>query len=244
VTQLADIRDPALYHLPKHGHARARSRELDRIIGFKIPRLEQKLLQKYQAYDQPSDPTDRKRHYEGTQAWIGLNPQVLQTPYAEMAAFLPILAQYDPKTIIDLGAGYGRLGIVMSAFLPQAQFIGYEIIASRFNEAQRIFELYDLAQCEMRKENIIAQDFELPSACVYFVYDFSDPLDLRVILNQLEERRLTERFFIVARGEGVRSLIQHKYPGFHRCFDAYHAPQWSLYSTFCDVVVNQRNESL
>lgn len=230
---LINIRDPKLYSLPKHQRPRERSHDIDREIGLKISKIEQKLLKKYRAYDRPVDSNDRKQHYQGTQTWVGLHPQVLQTPYSEIKEFLTHLVPHGPKCLVDLGAGYGRLGLVMSAFLPTSQFIGYEVMEERLHEARRIFELYDLENCEMRNENILDDKFILPKACVYFIYDFSDPLDLRVLLRQLNDKLSKDRFFLVARGEGVRSLIQNKFPAFHRPYGAYHSKNWSIYSSFC-----------
>ncbi len=64
--------------------SRIHAKRLDRILGYSIPKIEVKLLQKYRAYYKGNDKTSRKTHYEGTQTWIGLHPQVLQTPYNEL----------------------------------------------------------------------------------------------------------------------------------------------------------------
>lgn len=229
------IQSPHFFRTPKNLHPRLHAKELDQRLGFHIPKIEQKLLRKYQAYDKLSDPTDRKQHFEGTQAWIGLHPQILQTPYSEILDFLSYLVPFGPQKIIDLGAGYGRVGIVLNALIPNCQFVGYEILPQRFKEARRMFERLELTDCEMRSDNIIADDFTLPSADAYFIYDFSDPHDLRTLLDQLSEKIHNEEFFVIAKGDGVRSLIQHKYPQFYVVNGALHKKNWSLYSSFTEV---------
>jgi tRNA G46 methylase TrmB len=226
---------PSFYQLPKGQRPREQSKELDRAIGYGIPKIEQKLLKKYQAYDKCSQNNDRKKHYQGTQTWIGLHPQVLQTPYSEILEFLTFLKPYRPKRIIDCGAGYGRVGVVMSAVLPHCQFIGYEIVDVRLQEATRIFTKLNLNNCQMRSDNLIEQDFELPDADVYFVYDFSDPHDLRVLLKKLTEKIGKKAFFLIARGEGICSLIQNKYPIFYAAHGAIHRKNYSIYSTYWDL---------
>src|SRR5690606_7300103 len=140
----------------------------------------------------------------------------------EISSFLGYFQKHNPKTIVDLGAGYGRVGIVMNAIFPEANFIGYEILDLRLLEARRMFDLLELKNCEMRSQNILEKDFEIPKADVYFIYDFSDPHDLKVILKRLSAKLRKERFFIVAKGEGVRSLIQLKFPEFWVCHGVVH----------------------
>lgn len=229
------VRDPAFFELPDDIRPRDQSKKIDKILGFKIPKIEQGLLKKYKAYYKLADETDRKQNFGGTQTWIGLHPQVLQTPYSEILDFFLILKKYRPKSIIDLGAGYGRVGIVMNSLMQETSFLGYEIMDVRLNEARRIFESLKLTNCEMVQKNILDNDFKLPSADIYFIYDFSDPMDVRKILSQLSNKLYKERFFIVAKGEGIRSLIQLKFPEFWASHGAIHRKNWSLYSSFCDL---------
>lgn len=229
------LKQPDFFIPPIDKSARQHSKDLDRILGFKIPKIERKLMQKYRCYDKGLDESNKKKHFEGTQTWIGLHPQVLQTPYSEISHFLSLVKKYNPKKVVDLGAGYGRVGIVMNAILPEASFSGYEIMDVRLNEAERIFDLYDLEKCEMLKQNILEENFQMPSADLYFIYDFSDPQDLRLILKRLAAKIFKDRFFIVAKGEGIRSLIQLKFPEFWASHGVVHQKQWSLYSSFCNL---------
>jgi len=229
------IKEPDFFVSPCDKGPRQHSKELDKILGFKIPKIEQGLLKKYRPYYKCSDDTNRKKHLAGTQTWIGLHPQVLQTPYSEISHFLSLLKKYELKTVVDLGAGYGRVGIVMNAIFPQASFIGFEILDVRLEEATRIFNRLELSNCEMRSQNILDESFQIPKADLYFIYDFSDPQDLKVILDKLSKKFFTERFFIIAKGEGVRSLIQLKYPQFWAGHGVLHQKQWSMYSSFFDL---------
>ena len=101
-------------------HPRVHSKLVDKALGYKIPKIEVKLLRKFNAYDHYVVGTKRKRHYEGTQAWIGLHPQVLQTPYADILEALDFFKTKDIKTIVDIGAGYGRVGLISSLLFPNA----------------------------------------------------------------------------------------------------------------------------
>ena len=218
---------PAEGRCPRHY-----SKKLDRILGFDIPKLEQKLLQRYRAYYKKTDISNNKKHFENTQAWIGLHPQVLQTPYSEIYHFLSLLQKFKPQKIVDFGAGYGRVGIVMNALYPQASFIGYEIVDIRIKEARRMFKLCGLDNCEIIKQNILDESFVIPSASIYCIYDFSFPEDLEIILKKLSALILTERFFIVAKGDSVQTIIKSKFPEFYANKRFAHGKQWSIFSSF------------
>ncbi len=228
------LENPHFYLAPDHLSPRSHAKLLDKILGFRISRIEQGLMKKYTAYYK-EDHGGRKKHYEGTQTWIGLHPQVLQTPYDEITRFLATLKKYNPKKVVDLGAGYGRVGLVMKAILPEAQFIGYEIVEHRLREAKRVYSSFNFEDCQMISQNILADDFEIPKADIYFIYDFSDPHDIRTILDKLAAGVHTERFFLVARGQGIRSLIQLKYPQFWVSHGVIHRKDLSIYSSFADL---------
>lgn len=226
--------NPNFYLCPEHMGVRKHSILLDKILGFRITKIEHNLLKRYVAYYKHEGEGKRK-HYEGTQTWIGLHPQVLQTPYDEITRFLCFLKKYNPKKVVDLGAGYGRVGLVMRAILPEAKFIGFEIVSKRLIEAKRVFSNLKYTDCQMVSKNILDEDFEIPKADIYFIYDFSDPHDLRTILDKLSQDVHRERFFLVARGEGIRSLIQLKYPQFWVSHGAIHRKDLSIYSSFADL---------
>ena len=212
-------------------NGRSFSRDLDKRLGYKVSQIENKLLKKYRAFNKTNDDSSRKKHFAGTETWIGLHPQVLQTPYTEITHFFSYFKRRKISKVVDFGAAYGRIGLVLSALYPEAEFHGYEILEARCSEAQRVFETLGLENHQMTNTNILERDFEIPEADIYFIYDFSDPHDLRIILKKLSDRLFGKPFFLVAKGEGVRSLIQLKYPEFWSCNGAIHEDSWSLYSS-------------
>lgn len=218
-----------------HIDPRKFSRNLDKDLGFKISKIERKLLTKYRAFNKNIDDSNKKKHFAGTETWIGLHPQVLQTPYSEITHFFSYLRNQEISSVVDFGAGYGRIGIVLSALYPKARFIGFEIVKERCDEGSRVFKTLGLDNCKIQNINILEEDFIVPKADIYFIYDFSDPHDLRIILKKLSSKLYKEPFYLVAKGEGIRSLIQLKYPEFWNCNGAVHEENWSLYSSMSDL---------
>jgi hypothetical protein len=223
-----------LFELNEGQDPKIHSKKLDKMYGYKIVSNERGLAKKYQVFYKPE--TDEKKHFPETQAWVGLHPQVLQTPYHEILEFLRIVKKYNPQKVLDLGAGYGRVGLVCQQVFPDCEFLGYEIVEERVAEANRIFAKWDYDNCQLELKNIIDKEFVIPDADIYFLYDFSNPKDLRFILNQLRKRVYTERFFLIVRGKGARSLIQMKYPEFWAAHGAIHKEECSVYSSFTDLV--------
>lgn len=216
------------FETPAHLTDKENSQILDQKYGFNIDEIEKELCVLHQKQG--------KTYGLGTsRTWVGLHPQIFQTPYAEIDAFLKILKDYRPTTIVDLGAGYGRVGLVMQKYLPESTFYGYEFVKKRCLEGNRIFRSLGLKNCRMHSQNIIDKDFKIPRADVYFIYDFSDQPDQKVILDLFSKKMESEKFFIVVRGKSMRSLIQNKYPEFFSLYRPHHEENWSIYSTHCDV---------
>ncbi len=194
--------------MPAGEHPRLHAKKLDKQLGFRIPRIEAKLAQKYRAYDLSNDITNRKQHFGETQTWIGLHPQALQTPYSEIFEAMEFLKAENVKTVVDIGAGYGRVGIVLSVVFPKANFLGFEIVKKRQNEANRIFEKNGFDQSRVLLEDVLSPSFQLPDADVYFIYDFSEIDHLIEILTLLSKKVGSEKFYLITRGDRTDHLMK------------------------------------
>lgn len=213
-------------------HHRLHAKNLDKKIGFKSSKIETKLLQKYRAYDQNEDPSSNKNHYQGTQTWIGLHPQALQTSYDELYQVLIKLEKFEIKNIVDIGAAYGRVGIVGKAIFPNATFKGFEILKNRQLEANRVFELLGLQNCEVYLQNVLTDGFRIPSADIYFLYDFSEIGDLCIILDQLSSYMKNNNFFVITKGDRLNYLIEKRYKEFWRVNHFIKVGELKIYSSF------------
>jgi 16S rRNA G527 N7-methylase RsmG len=187
------------------------AKNIDRSLGFKIPKIEGKLLQKYRAYDRYNDDSNRKQHYKGTQTWIGVHPQVLLTPYCDIYKALTLLNKVEINHVVDIGAAYGRVGIVLSVVAPNAKFTGYEIVKEREVEGNRILNRLGLSNATIERKNVLDTEFELPDADIYFIYDFSKMDDVYFILFQLSKKRSKKRFYLIARGDRIEQLLKKKF---------------------------------
>tara|TARA_R110000868_G_scaffold117600_14_gene312489 strand:+ start:26931 stop:27650 length:720 start_codon:yes stop_codon:yes gene_type:complete len=189
---------------------------IDEIVGFSVPAVEEELSRK---------------EYPGLESWIGLAPEQLQTPYDELLDLTQTLDLSGQETVVDLGAGYGRLGLVLSQQKPDVTFTGYELVGERVERGNQVFNQLGLEKAELIEQNIIAEDFEIKDSDIFFIYDFGQKEHINHVLKRLDDLADETDFQIVARGRGIRSLIHHKYPRFCRAVEPKHFETYSVYST-------------
>lgn len=199
-------------------HPRLHAKSLDRVLGYKIPKIEVKLLQKYRAYDQQNDDSSKKQHYKGTQTWIGLHPQALQTPYCDIYEALSLVKDLEIEHVVDIGAGYGRVGVVLSILYPDAKFTGYEIVKQRQLEGNRVFRRLGISNSEIELKNVLSIDFKLPDADIYFIYDFSEQDDILRMLQILSLKSTKKTFYLITRGDRVDYLMKYKFKHIWRLY--------------------------
>jgi hypothetical protein len=198
--------------LENYSYAKAKefSKKLDHELGFKIQQVEQNILK-----DSPHIP------------WAGLEPEVLQTPYPEIRMMLEKLSLQKGQTLIDLGAGYGRVGLVISHFYPEVNFIGYEISPDRVSEGCRILKPNERV-C-LLQEDISRSDFKIPISDVYFIYDFGDLESIIRVIDQLKEISKFRKIQVLGRGRRTRDHIERQEPWLSQIIEPVHCGNFSIY---------------
>ncbi len=189
------------------------SRKIDELLGFEIPRIERTLLDEaMELFPGGNMQTWGHALHDGNQTWVGLDHQVLQTPYDELLEMALELNPLKEEYWIDLGAGYGRMGLLLHFLYPHVRFDGFELVKERVLEGQRIFDKFECHKARLLEQDLFAKEFSLPDADVYFLYDYGKVNHIRHTLKQIEEKAMTRNFKIIARGRGSRSLIDHEHP--------------------------------
>src|SRR5690606_35530689 len=85
---------------------RAHSDQVDAYLGMQIEEVEEKL--RIDGCKMKSSGFSSKPQ----ELWIGLAAKRFLTPYTEIRTILSLLKPKPGSTIVDLGAGYGRMGFV------------------------------------------------------------------------------------------------------------------------------------
>jgi hypothetical protein len=211
--------------------ARLHSEALDQVLGFRVFEIEEKLLSlAKEKMPEGSHKTWGQALHGGNQTWVGLSHQTLQTPYNELREMCELLNPPPKSCMIDLGAGYGRLGLVLGGMYPGVKFIGYEYVPERVQEGQRILTLAGCENAQLLEADLTSEFFQLPIAQFYFLYDYGTLPHIRKTLVQLEKIAETSKFKVIARGKGVRSLIQYEFPWLADVYPVIHQEHFSIFS--------------
>lgn len=168
---------------------------------------------------------------EGHVSWRAKGPATFLTPYSECQKILDELQLPRGATLVDFGAGYGRMGHVLESLDQDYVFLGYELIASRVAEANRVAEHWGRA-FRLNQIDMNSVDFEIPSAQAYFLYDFGSEFQILDLLEKLRLQQGQRSFQMVARGGRVRHLIQKHHPWLGGNNEPKHWPNFSIYKNF------------
>jgi SAM-dependent methyltransferase len=172
---------------------------------------------------------------EGQENWSGRDPQIFLTPYVEIRSILEDVSLRAAQSVIDLGAGYGRMAFVMARHFPLCDFLGIELEAARVAEGQRCLAAFrsicppSRANLQLSCADLVKADFEMPIGDVYFIYDFGTR---RAIENCLQRLRLIaqkKKTTVVARGRGARDSIERANPWLSQVVNPLHRDHYSIY---------------
>lgn len=207
-----------------YSQAKEQSRKIDQLLGYQCESIEKDLINKNHSQYFLNCQEDR-------QLWFGLDVQSLQTPYSEIREMLNYLKPHGQEMWLDLGAAYGRMGIVLSLFSAEIQFLGYEVVKERVAEGNRIYDLLNLPKARLIHEDLASESFVLPEADLYFLYDFGSKKDVYSLLEKLKKHSQKRSLRVIARGRGIKNWIYQENPWLYISKDPTHFENWSLFET-------------
>lgn len=138
--------------------------------------------------------TKTERLYAG--AGLGV-----QSSYATMLTALRYLNPAKGSRFIDLGSGYGRVGLVVGLMRPDIDFIGYEFVEDRVNIANHASANLALNQhVRFHTQDLSEKSFKIPIADTYYIFDSFTDESYLYILEQLEAIALQKKITVVTKG--------------------------------------------
>ncbi|HEX7673911.1 MAG TPA: methyltransferase [Bdellovibrio sp.] len=198
---------PLLTYSDDHSYLQAQLHAVavDDWLGFRTEEIEKALLhsEDYNVQADPGIPV---------QFWRGLPVQALQTPYTEIRWILSLLEPKKGETVVDLGCGYGRMAFVIGAHYPEVNFIGYELVAERVNEGNRILEKFDYTHAHILTQDLTNPAFIPAMAEHYFIFDFGSAAAVDKTLEDLRQIAQSKSIHVVARGRYIRHRIYQAHP--------------------------------
>ena len=204
------------------------STDIDRILGYRVGEIERELLERALAFGPGNNHHSwGALLHSGNQTWVGLHPDSIQTPYSELLRMTEKLSLRPGDKVVDFGAGYGRLGILLHKLHPSVNFHGIEYVPERVTEGKRVYEIQGLDSATLSCGDLTSLDFFPEKADHYFVYDFGKVPHIRELLQKLSRVADTHKFTVTGRGKGIRSLIAHEFPWLTSIYDE---ENFSIYS--------------
>jgi hypothetical protein len=198
-----------------YAEERRHSAEADRWLGLRVLEIEVTLR--------------RENTPPGQELWIGLDPESMQTPYTEIRRMLAKLAPPPGSRLVDLGAGYGRIGFVIGRHYPEIDFIGIEFLPERLEEARRCLSLHGYRNARMLQADLRSPEFRPPPAEFYFLYDFGSREAIGKLLGDLREIAHQKPITVVGRGRASRDAIERDHPWLSQVIPPFHGGNYSIY---------------
>lgn len=210
-----------------HQEAKTHAAQVDHWLGIRVQETEDQIAQD-ERYNPLTTHTERSFLSE---YWRGLPVESLQTPYVELRNLLTQLNLTSGDSFLDLGSGYSRMAFVMDKHAPESRFIGIEYVEPRHLEALRVFGEHSISNASLVCQDLSADDFVLPQASVYFLYDFGSKPAIRKILAQIQSQARSRGVTVVGRGRSSRDLIEKENPWLSSIVQPRHFRNFSIYKT-------------
>lgn len=175
----------------------------DAWLGLRVNAIEEQLRRRGSG----AKPSRAGGHEQNL--WFGLEPRDLQTPYLEIRSLLELLGPF--RSVVDLGAAYGRMGFVIERHFPQAMFTGFEYVGERIESARAALRKFGASRAWMEHADLTSPSFVMPLADVYFLYDYGTPAAIEKTLHDLRRASLGRRVHVIARGRVCRYAIESRH---------------------------------
>jgi hypothetical protein len=144
--------------------------------------------------------TNTERLYEG--AGVGV-----QSGYSTILMALRHLQLTPGMRVIDLGSGYGRVGLVLGVLHPDVNFVGYEYVPHRVEISNTTVQNFGLQSCvQFLAQDLSSAEFQVPDADVYYLYDPFSEETYRYVLSQLVAISERKKIIIVTKGNARKWL--------------------------------------
>lgn len=139
----------------------------------------------------------KERLYE--KAGVGV-----QSGYSTILLALAHLEEHyglSGKKMVDLGSGYGRVGLVSALYCEEIDFIGYEYVAHRVDVSNRAAKNLELEKSLLFvTQDLSLSDFYIPQADIFYLYDPFTEETYHFILKQIVELSQLQRVIVVTKG--------------------------------------------
>ncbi|MFT6069038.1 MAG: precorrin-6B methylase 2 [Bacteriovoracaceae bacterium] len=157
------------------------NRFFDSILGLYSPASETKLIQiakeKKDLEEKQSMRVRGSFEYSHT-----------QTHYSILMDLFNYLSPESGESFIDIGSGFGRVGLFIGLCFPDLKYQGYELVEERVNCADTVRLRNQFKNIDFKTQDLLDPSFEIPSADYYFLYDPLEKEDLKNFYLKLKSK--------------------------------------------------------
>lgn len=212
---------------------RQHAQMVDKILGVRPKYVEEMLIAEAKGFEpEGSHETWGPVLHDGVQTWVGLDIETLQTPYSECLRILQLLKIRPYQHIIDLGAAYGRMGIVIGGLFIKNSFTGYEYVKARVDEGNRVYKELGFVRSQLIQQDLFDPSFELPEADIYFIYDYGQVEHIDHTLKQIEKIASKRPVKVVVRGKFTKKIIHDLHPWLDLKYEGKLEEFFSIYTAY------------
>lgn len=110
--------------------------------------------------------------HQGEETYSFAGPELLLTPYTEILNLFNAVGLKPGDTVVDLGAGFGRVGLALATKYPEVSVTGYEIVKDRIEEGARVAQEWGLdSRVHLVEQNLADPNFKPVAADVYYAFN-------------------------------------------------------------------------
>jgi len=164
---------------------------------------------------------NHERLYQGSGSTV-------QSSYTTILLALRYLKMNKGSRFIDLGSGFGRVGLVLGLLRPDIQFTGYEFVKQRVDFADHASQALNMSShVHFLSQDLSAKDFLIPEAEVYYLFDPFNEETYAHVLNQLSIIAKNKKITIITKGNAKEHFINSAIKG------VWSKPQVFEHGNFC-----------
>jgi hypothetical protein len=146
------------------------------------------------------DPAESERLFENSGVGV-------QSSYSTALVALRYLNPAKGSRFVDLGSGYGRIGLVVGLMRPDINFVGYEHVNHRVDIAASASLNLGMSQhVRFSNQDLSSADFQIPIAETYYIYDSFSDSTYQHILPQLAQIARQKKITIITKGNARQWL--------------------------------------
>lgn len=133
----------------------------------------------------------------------------VQSSYSALLMALRYVNLPSGSRFIDLGSGFGRVGITVGLLRPDIEFSGYEFVENRVNVATAAVKNLGLdKRVKFFQQDLSDQNFVFPEAETYYLYDPFTEETYKHIINKLTEVASRKKINVITKGNAKLHFLK------------------------------------